>query len=63
VFDPMTIVGAFDQLALTEFSFVDDFGDYIRTGDPKRFRGRLCCGLFLFTRRDVQAGHGLWVLE
>jgi SAM-dependent methyltransferase len=54
VFDPMTIVRAFDQLELLDFSFVDDNGDYVPAGDPTRFHGRLCCGLFLFTRPDTQ---------
>jgi SAM-dependent methyltransferase len=50
VFDPMTIVNAFDELQLLDFSYVDDRGDYVPVGDPVRFQGRLCCGLFLLAR-------------
>jgi hypothetical protein len=48
----MTILRAFDQLDLLNFSVVDDDGNYIPLGDPTRIQGRLCLGLFMLTRKE-----------
>ncbi len=59
VFSPQTVVAAFDELRLIEFSAVDDTGMYVERTEPERFRSAdYACGLFLFERpgkRSAQA--------
>lgn len=52
VFDPETVVRAFDGLVLTEFSLIDDAGHSIIADAPFE-QARLCeygCGLFVFEK-------------
>lgn len=50
VFDPITIIRAFEGLELTSFSFVNDSGDYVAEADPEGFSGWYGCGLFRFRK-------------
>jgi SAM-dependent methyltransferase len=50
VFAPTTIVDAFANLDLEEFSFVNDGGDLVRYANPAGFTGWYCCGLFKFKK-------------
>jgi len=55
VFDPATIVSAFADLALTEFSLITDTGDMIHA-DASFDDARTCtygCGLFVFQRAVI----------
>lgn len=52
VFDPQTVIGLFDELALDEFSLVDDDGMSLREGVALE-DGKACeygCGLFVFRK-------------
>ena len=50
VFDPLTIIKAFDESTLRDFACVDDSGDYVAQCDPARSSGWYGCGLFHFVR-------------
>lgn len=54
VFDPETIIKAFDKMALNEFSLIDDSGDRI-TKNANFETARNCkyaCGLFIFIKTN-----------
>lgn len=49
VLSPDTVLEAFNDLTLVEFSAVDDGGDLVEHTAPERFRAaKYACGLFLF---------------
>jgi SAM-dependent methyltransferase len=48
VFDPATVVAAFNPLQLLGFSYVNDHGDMVSEADYGEFRGWYSCGLFMF---------------
>jgi hypothetical protein len=52
VLSPQTVLRALGELALVEFSAVDDAGGLVRDASPADFeRADYSCGLFHFTRR------------
>jgi SAM-dependent methyltransferase len=50
VFDPKTIIHAFDPLRLASFSYVNDGGDYVSDVDPGQTSCWYGCGLFVFQK-------------
>jgi SAM-dependent methyltransferase len=56
VFDPKTVLNAFQPLELVSFAHVDDDGDYFDAGGPDQFSGWYGCGLFLFSKPKRKAG-------
>jgi SAM-dependent methyltransferase len=57
VFDPKTVIAAFEPLSLVKFAYVDDDGDYVEAADPDGINGWYGCGLFLFSK-EASAGTG-----
>ncbi len=53
VFDPATVLRAFEPLNLVSFSYVDDAGDYVGDAQPASFAGWYGCGMFLFTKPEI----------
>lgn len=57
VFDPGTVIAAFDDCTLAEFSVVADDGHLVVDADPAHFRrADYACGLFELRRREPGAG-------
>jgi SAM-dependent methyltransferase len=50
VFDPRTIVRAFEPFRLLSFSYVDDAGDLSKSTSIEEFAGWYSCGLFEFQK-------------
>lgn len=54
VFSPATIVDAFSDVELVEFSYVNDSGDIVADADLTKFDGWYCAGLFRFEKPPAE---------
>ena len=58
IHDPLDVVEMFNELRLSEFSAVDDAGQFVEGCDPAEFRqASFSCGLFRFVRAPSEGRH------